>query len=115
MSEALKFWLVQALDRRGWSHRELARQSGISQTQISAVIAGERKANADFCIKAALALDESPDYALRLAGILPPAAPAESSDDSILQELVELARNLPPEDRQQILDYVRFIYQKRKD
>jgi hypothetical protein len=48
---------------------------------------------------------------MRLAGILPPQ---ESSDDSTISELIELARNLPPDERQQALDYIRFLYQKRR-
>jgi transcriptional regulator with XRE-family HTH domain len=114
MSEALRLWLSQELDRRGWSHRELARRGNISHSLVSKTIAGDMPASADFCIKVAQTLEASPEMVLRLAGILPPTFPASPSDDKMLQELVELARNLEPEDKQQVLDYIRFLYQKRK-
>lgn len=76
---------------------------------MSRVVTGDMPPSADFCIKVAQALGESPEKLLRLAGILPSA-----SEDDTLQELIELARSLPPEDRQQLLDYVRFLYQRRK-
>ena len=66
--------------------------------------------SADFCIKVAQTLDVQPEMVLRLGGILPPTSPASPSDDKTLQELVELARNLEPEDKQQVLDYIRFLY-----
>jgi len=112
--EALRQWLNHELTRRGWSQSELARQAGLSQSLVSKTIAGERSASADFCVKVAVALNSSPESVLRLAGILPPAPPASPTDDSTLQELVELARTLSPDDRQQILDYVRFIMQKAR-
>lgn len=109
MSEGLRQWLTEELERRKWSHRELARQTGFSQSFVSKTLAGERNPSVDFCIKIAQTLDETPEKILRLAGILP-AAPA--ADDSTLQELIELARNLPPEDRQELLKYARFRYQQ---
>lgn len=108
MSEAFRLWLSQELDRRKWSHREFARQSGVSQTQISAVIAGDRKANADFCVRAALTLDISLDYVLKLAGILP-GQPAQITPGPVTQEIVALVESLPPDKRRQILAYARFI------
>lgn len=104
-------WLVNELGRRRWSHSELARQAGLSQVQVSGVIAGQRSPGCDFCIKVAQALGESPVLVLVLAGILPPQEPG---DDSTIQELVELARNLPRDQRQQALDYISFLYQNRR-
>lgn len=104
-------WLVNELGRRRWSHSELARRAGLSQVQVSGVIAGQRSPGCEFCIKVAQALGESPVLVLVLAGILPPQAPG---DDSTIQETVELLRNLPPEERLQALDYIRFLYQKRR-
>lgn len=71
------------------------------------MLAGNVPPSADFCIKAAQALGESPIKLLRLAGILPPAP-----DDATLQELTELAGNLPPEQRREALRYIRYLYQQ---
>lgn len=111
MGDKLKVWLSAELEKRHWSQRELARQSGISQALIWQVLSGDVPTSADFCIKVAQALDEPPDKLLRLAGILP-ASPA--SEDDTLQELMDLARSLPPEDREELLKYARFRYQQRK-
>lgn len=112
MSDELRSWLSKELDRRRWSHNELARQAKIPQSTVSSVLSGNRKATADFCIKIAQALGEPPEKVLRQARILP-LTPA--SEDDTLQELIELARSLPPEDREELLKYARFRYQQRRD
>jgi transcriptional regulator with XRE-family HTH domain len=113
MSEALKTWVTRALQNRGWSYRELARQANISNALVSRTLSGDVLPSADFCIKVAQALEVSPETVLRLAGILPPSPLAQPSDDSTLQELLELVRNLSPDRRQQVLEYVRFMYQQQ--
>ncbi len=109
MSEAFINWLTTELDKRGWSHRELARRVGLSQPLVSKTIAGEQNVSANLCIAVAIALDTPPENLLRLAGILPPGHPVSPTDTPTLQQLVELARTLPPDKQQQVLEYVRFI------
>jgi transcriptional regulator with XRE-family HTH domain len=111
MTDELRAWLSQELDRRGWSHSELGRRASVSQAAISSTISGDRKADADFCVKVAKTLGEPPDKLLRLGGGLPKAS---NSEDDTLQEVIELARNLSPEDQKEILEYMRFRYQRRK-
>lgn len=111
MNDELRAWLSQEVDRRGWSYRELARRAGISPALISRTLSGDMHPSADFCIKVAQALDESPEKVLRLAGILH-TSPA--SDTSTLQELIELARSLPPEEQEELLKYARYRYQQQK-
>lgn len=105
MSEALRAWLSGELERRKWSQRELARQAGVSQTFISQVLSGDAHPSVPFCHKIAAALGEAPEKVLRLAGILPTST---GGDDSIVQEITEIARSLPPEDQQEILNFARF-------
>ena len=114
MSESLRLWLSQELNQRKWSHNELARQTGFSQAFVSNVLNGERKPSANFCNKVAKALDVAPEMVLRLAGILPPTEPASPTDDATLRELIELSRNLPPDKRQEVLRFVRFLYQQNE-
>jgi transcriptional regulator with XRE-family HTH domain len=111
MGDRLRVWLTEELNRRGLSHNELARRSGISQTAVSYVISGDRKAGAEFCIKIATALDVSPEFVLRLAEILPPSS---SLEDSTAEEINEALKNLSADQRQQVLDYIRFLSQQRK-
>ena len=102
MEDSLGAWLANELDKRKWSHNELGRQADISQPVISRVIAGDRKAGADFCVKVAQTLGEPPEKLLRLAGILPPIP---DENDSVLQELAEIIRYLSPSQRREALRY----------
>jgi transcriptional regulator with XRE-family HTH domain len=110
MSDELRAWLAQELERRKWSQRELARQADISRAFVNRVLSGDISPSVNFCYKIAQALGEAPEKVLRLAGILP----SNQTEDNTLQELIELARNLPPEDRTELLKYARFRYQQRK-
>jgi transcriptional regulator with XRE-family HTH domain len=112
MENDLTTWLTQELQQRGWSHRELARRIKVSQPSISRVLAGERNATADFCVKVAQALGESPEKLLRLAEILPPLP---FSDDPAIEEITELVKNMSPQNRQDVLKYVRFRYQEEQE
>lgn len=107
MTDELRAWVSQEIERRHWSYRELARKTGFSPSLVSKVLLEKRSASADFCIKVANALGESPEKLLRLAGILP-TSPA--SEDSTLQELMDLARSLPPEEQEEVLKYARYRY-----
>jgi transcriptional regulator with XRE-family HTH domain len=111
MSDAFRDWLTSELDKRHWSQRELARQTRVSQGSISLVLGGARP-SADACIKIAEAFGESYWKVLTLAGILPLTS---TSDDPTLQELMEVAQSLPPEDREELLKFAKFRYQQRKD
>lgn len=110
MSDELRAWISEELERRHWSHRELARQSDLSNSLVSKTLSGKMSVSITFCYKVAQALAESPEKLLRLAGILPP-----TSEDATLQELIDLARNLPPDQRKEALRYLRFLYQREKE
>jgi transcriptional regulator with XRE-family HTH domain len=110
MSENFRLWLEQELKGRGWSHGELARRASLAQATVSNVITGQRQPGCEFCIKAAQAFGLSPVLILVKAGILPSQEP---TDDLTVQEITELARSLPPEDRAELLKYARFRYQQR--
>ena len=110
MNASLKTWIAQELNRRNWSYRELARQAGISHTLISRILSCDINPSVNFFNRVAQFLDVP-----RLAALLPPTSPATPADDSTLQELVELARNLPPAQRKQLLQYTRFLAQTGQD
>ncbi len=107
MSDDLRAWLTQEINQRSWSHSELARQSGLSQAAVSNVLSGDRRAGADFCVKIAQALQEPPEKILRIAGILPTVP----KKDSASLEIEEITRNLSPQQRQEALRYLRYLYQ----
>lgn len=105
MSEELRAWLSEELERRHWSHRELARRVGLSQGLVSQTLAGDRSPSNNFCLKVAQALGEAPEKLFRLAGILPP-----SEDDPTITELNDMIRNMTPEQRKDMLKYARYLY-----
>lgn len=50
-------WLQEELNKREWSHSELARRCNVAPTQISRIVAGKRGAGPDMCIAIAKGLD----------------------------------------------------------
>ena len=113
MSDQFREWLTAEMTARRLSQRALAREMGISQPFVSRVISGENQPSVDFCVKVAEVLSHPPDYVFRLAGLLPPIED-ESSIDETVQEMIELIRNLPTDQRQNLLAYIRFLYQQNR-
>lgn len=102
-------WIAEELKGRDISQRQLAKLAGIAQGHLSNVLTGKRALTADMVIQIANALDASPVVALTKAGILPP----QDNDTNItLQELIDIARQLPPEAQQELLDYARFKFRR---
>lgn len=110
--DRLSSWLANELKNRGWSHRELARRSGLSQTAISTVLSGQRQPGWEFCAAVAGALGEAPEQLMRMAGLLPPLPAPEG--DVTLRDLIEYAKLLSPEERQFVLDYTLWRYQQEQ-
>ena len=71
----LAAWLIKELDMRGWSHRELAWRSDLSQTTVSDVISEKRPATWDFCAAVARAMGVSVNEVFVLAGLKPLSPP----------------------------------------
>lgn len=110
MSDRLTDWIGQELKRLDWPYSELARQAGVSRTLISRTLSGDMPPSADFCIKVAAALNASPIYLLQLAGILPEDVEIPTSvNDSTIQELVDLARNLTQDQREELVRFAHFL------
>lgn len=115
MSDQFREWLTSEMEKRRFSQRALAKETGISQPVVSRVLNGEVKPSVDFCIKVARLFEYSHEFVLNLAGILPPASPVSDSDDPALQELIELVKRLSHTRRKQALDFLRYLYQSSKD
>lgn len=105
-------WLTEEINQRGWSHSELARRASVSQVSVSGIISGSRNAGCDFCIKIAKALSLSPVLVLTKAKILPPQE--QSNNNATLQELMDIAKQLPQTEQEEVLKYAKFRYQQQK-
>lgn len=102
-------WLNDEMNRRGWTNSELHRRSGMANSTISMILGGQKNPGWDFCAAIAKALDRPAEQVFRLAGLLPPLPAGE---DAAFQELIELARNMSPEDRKAVLEFARFKFRQ---
>jgi len=100
-------WLIDEMEKRGWSNSDLSRRAEVVPSNISLVINGHQKPGHEFCIKIARAFGYPPERVLREAGLLPPAP---SEDDPEFRELVEIARNLTTQERKNALEYLLWRY-----
>jgi len=105
MENALILWLVNELEDRGWSQRELARRASVSQTTVSEVLSGQRRPTWDFCAAVARAFHVSEDRLFVLGGLKPPPPPAVAEE----REAVTILRELPPAVRAMALTILRAL------
>ncbi len=101
MCNKLRSWLNNELNDRGWSHRELARRSKISQAQISGFLSGERGIGLDTINAISRVLQIPPEKLLEMADLLPSTVPKDYTFDEILQVM----KRLSPERRQELLEF----------
>ena len=86
----------------------------MSHGLVSGVLSEQVKPSAEFCIKAAEALGFDPVAILKLAGYLSTeSAEGTVIQDVAIQELINLAEAMPPQDRQKLIDFARFLRQQR--
>jgi len=64
-------WLLQEMNKRGWSHADMARAAGMSPGGVTNIINRVRQPSTETCRKLAKALNVSPETVLQAAGILP--------------------------------------------
>jgi transcriptional regulator with XRE-family HTH domain len=64
-------WLIEEIDKRGWSNSELARRASVAPATVSMIISGKSNPGLDFCVGVARAFNVPPEDVLRRAGLLP--------------------------------------------
>ncbi len=106
MTEHLGEWLRFELEKRGWSINDLVRRSESSQATILRVIDGYQKADAEFCKSIAPALNLSEEHVLRMADLLSQLPEPEVSYPFL--KIYKLMKTLSPEERVEIMKYVRW-------
>lgn len=109
--ERLVEWLEAELKNRQWKPADLARAAKLPDATISRILNGRTQAGVEACNALAKALNEPPEKVFRLAGLLPPLPAAE---DTTTRELIDIIKELSPATREELLKYVRFLYQQDK-
>jgi transcriptional regulator with XRE-family HTH domain len=98
-------WLNKNLEENNLSQSEASRRAGLNQNAISDIVNGRvREVSLRTCKALARLFNAPLEEVLRLAGHI------EYSEDMALQELMEVARSLRPEDRRELLEYARWQY-----
>jgi len=110
MDESFPRWLNQQIQDHGWTQAEFARRANISTSHVSRVIAGTHEAGLEFFQGTSRTFRMPMEDVLRLAGILPPRAPAVRERRRIVYEVdgeervLALWRALSVEDQARVRD-----------
>lgn len=105
-------WLLNEINKRGWSQAELARRAGIPRQIISNYINRQReKPDSDVLVSISRALNLPPETVFRAAGLLPPVSP----DTEYQKEFLHLLSQLSPQEREEILELLRFKAERQKN
>ena len=104
-------WLIEEVNKRGWSFRELGRRAGLSSGAISKIITGVSLPRWEFCRKVALAFNVPAEKVFRLAGLLPP----EPKETTNMREMKHLFSQLSPKDQKRFIVFVRTFLEPEVD
>lgn len=103
--------LKKAIDIRGITQAELAKQTGISTSSISHYLKGDWEGKQDAVYAIALALDVSEAWLMGFDAKIDRVRtmPATVTDDGLDSETIRLLSKLPHEKKQNVADYIRFL------
>lgn len=105
MENKLFTYINNEIEKRGWSYRELAKHSELSQSAISLTINGQRGISLNFCKSIAKGLNEPEEKIMKLAGILPTTEKQTEEE----KELLHHFRNLSSYDKNIILKMTKLL------
>lgn len=106
-------WLEGEMNTRNWRPADLARAAGVPQATIANILNGNREVGGKVALALAEALALPADLVFRRAGLLPPQSGPER--DPTYQELLEIMRNLSPENRRDVADYALFRFRRQSN
>ena len=108
MGNDLNNWVIDLLKANNMSMRQLAKLSHLTQSSISLVLSGKRKAGLDFYLKIAKAFNAVPEL-LYVTGILKPG------DDKRLSNLADKIALLSDQNQRHLSDYVDFLINQQNN
>lgn len=103
--------LKKAIGLRGITQAELSKQTGISKSSISRYLKGDWEGKQDAVYAIALALDVSEAWLMGFDAKIGRVnkTPATETDAGLDSETNRLLSKLPPEKKQNVADYIRFL------
>jgi transcriptional regulator with XRE-family HTH domain len=104
MEMVLREWIDKQLNTRGWSIRELGRQTGIPPGDLSEMLNSKRQPSFRFFIEVSKIFGVSVDFLLQLGGMLP-----HREGELTFTELYELGKRFSPQERKELLDYADYL------
>lgn len=104
-------WLLQEMNKRGWSQADLARNSGINRQSVSDYV-NRRRTNPDpeVLVSIAKGLSISPITVFRKAGLLP----ADGSEQASFEDWQYLINKLPAEEQEEIRQIIEMKIERRQ-
>lgn len=100
--EAFVAWVLEELQKRGWSQSELARRAFVTRSGINKLLSGERNPGPVLCVAIAKAFKLPAEEVCRRAGVIPrPRSHSENLEDE--EELLYHFRKMTPEAKQYLL------------
>ncbi len=101
-------WLQQERESRGLSQAELARIANLHRAIISKIENSQTTPSPETLRAIARALKLPPEEVFRRAGLLPP----RPETSPLIEALLSLVAELPPEEQEEILEYARFRFRR---
>lgn len=103
--------LKKAIEVRDITQTELSKSSGISKSSISRYLKGDWEGKQDAVYALALALNVSEAWLMGFDAKMERESrvPASISDDGLDSDISHLLAELPPEKKQNVVDYIRFL------
>jgi len=112
MANVFNHWLLEEMQKRGLSNKELASRANISTSMISMILSGQRNPSYESCVSIAKALTLPPEYVFQQANI--PFVNSSVEDDSKGKRAITLFNELNPEDKDHVLEYLEFLAERRR-
>ena len=98
-------WIIEEVDKRGWSYNELARRADLAPSTVSMVLSRQRRPGEHFCKGIARAFNVPVETVFRYAGILKPIPDLDANAEAMLH----LFRNLPLDEQDRVLTIMRAL------
>lgn len=109
MESTFSSWLLHELDKRQWSQSDLARASGLTRGAISNIVNEKSSLGLDSVTGIAKAFRIPVTEVLAAAGVIPKVAKKNAEEE----QLLHLFRQLSNYDREAVLNFVEFIFQRK--